>query len=344
VNREFTIAKVYTLDGNFSYDFNSTGTATTTFFSPSEDLWFEFGYTDGTKINRQINFGVLDDQNIGICAPYYQTFYQQRFVANSAKTIIVKNNVSNCYIIAGQLAYVYDTGYSITTYTIPKPYYLYTYSNGVKTYLALLDGGVPTAYNIDAIEFSRSTFNLNIGADTVAFYPLKSTQGLYDTNTLQIYYLAYKKINDSLKLEIYNGSTLLWTYTELTEPDELLVNFYWGGLDVNTDNVLELRITKTIDGVETSTSYYFTTMGASYQNTVSNAWAAIIAVIFFLFGITLVSVNKAFGIFGIIICVIALFFVNMASGAWWINLLAGAFIILIMYIILMTKQTGGQLT
>jgi len=344
INREFTIAKVYTLDGNYSYDFNATATSTATFFSPSEDLWFEFGYTDGTKINRQINFGVVDDQNIGICAPYYQTFYQQRFVANSAKTIIVKNNVSNCYIVAGTLAYVYDTGYSITTYTIPKPYYLYTYSNGVKSYLALLDGGVPTAYNIDAIEFSRSTFNLNIGTDTVAFYPLKSTEGIYDTNTLQIYYSAYQQTNDSLKLDIYNDSTLLWTYTETVEPNELLVNFYWGGMDINVDDVLELRVTKTIDGVSSTESYYFTTMGASYQNTVSNEWAAIIAVIFFLFGITLVSVNKAFGIFGIIICVIALYFVNMASGAWWINLLAGAFIILIMYIILMTKQTGGQLT
>jgi len=63
-----------------------------------------------------------------------------------------------------------------------------------------------------------------------------------------------------------------------------------------------------------------------------------------LFGITLVSVNRALGIFGIIVGVISLFFVNLASGAWWINLLAGAFIILIMYIILLTKQTGGQLT
>jgi len=342
LNREFTIVKVYTLDGNYSYDFNATVTSDVNFFSPEQDLWFEFGYTDGTKINRQINFSILEDQSIRVCAPFYQTFYQQRFVANSAKTIIVKNNVSDCYIIAGTLAYVYDTGYSITTYTIPKPYYLYTYSNGIKTYLALLDGGVPTAYNIDAIEFSRSTFTLAVGQDTVAFQPVLSTGGIYDTNTIQIYYSAYLQNNDNLKMQIYNGTTLLWEYTEHESPNEILVNYYWGTNDINADTVLELRLTKTVDGENTVISFYFNSMGTAYQNNVSNAWAAIVAVIFFLFGITLVRVNAVFGIFGIIVGIISLFLVSLATGAWWINLLAGAFIILILYIVLMTKQTGGS--
>jgi len=344
INQNFAAARVYTLDGNYSYDFNAEETSTATFFSPSEALWFEFGYDDGTKINRQIDFGVIEDQNIGICVPYYQTFYQQRFVANTAKTIILKNNVSDCYTVAGTLNYVYDTGYSLTTYTIPKPYYLYTYSNGVKSYLALIDGGVPTAYNIDAIEFSRSSFELAVGQDTVAFQPLKNSSGVYDTNTVQIYYSAYPQSNDSTKFDIYNGTTLLWTYTETETPNELFVSFYWGDEDLNADTVLELRVTKTVGEDSSSQSFYFNTMGNAYQNTVANEWAAIIAVIFFLFGITLVSVNRALGIFGIIVGVISLFFVNLASGAWWINLLAGAFIILIMYIILLTKQTGGQLT
>jgi hypothetical protein len=343
IGTDFNIARVYTFDGEYSFNFKDTNATTVNFFSPTEDLWFEFGYKDSsqTKLNRQINFGLIDDQNIGVCVPLFQTFYQQRFVANSSKSIVVKNNVSDCYSVSGTLQFAYDTGYSITTYFIPKPYYLYTFIDGVKTYLALIDGGVPTQYNIDAIIFSRTGFNIVAGVDTVGFMPLLNSQGVYDTNTVQIYYVSDKNDNTKLDLSIKKADgTIIWTYTETIEPNELLVNFYWGGLDVNLDEILTLVVTTTNPRGTQTSNYYFTLYGTGFQNTVSNEWAAIIAVLFFLFGITLVAYDKALGLFGIIMGIVALFFLSYASGAWWVSLLSAAFVIIIAYIFLISRKGG----
>lgn len=344
IGTDFNIVRVYTFDGNYSFNFKDANSTNVSFFSPTEDLWFEIGYKDTaqTKLNRQINFGLIPDSNVAICVPLFQTLYQQRFVANSAKSIVLQNNVSNCYTIAGTLQFAYDTGYSITTYTIPKPYYLYTFIEGVKTYLALLDGGVPTQYNIDAIIFSRQGFNIDIGQDTVGFLPLKNSLGIYDTNTVQIYYVSSGQDNTKLEMQIIKADgTNVWSYIENFEPNELLVNFYWGGLDINMDEILVLKVTTTKeDGSVTIKNYYFTLYGQGFQNDVSNEWAAIIAVLFFLFGITLVAYDKAIGFFGIVISIVALFFLSMASGAWWVNLLSAGFVIIIGYIFLLSRKGG----
>jgi hypothetical protein len=347
LNTNLKIARVYTPDGNFSYDFNSAGTSTINFFSPNNKLYFEFGYKDTleTKINRQIDFSIIPDNNIGICVPYFQTFYQQRFVANTAREMILQNNVSGCYVAASTLDYVYDTGYALTTYTIPKPYYLYIWVNGVKTFLALIDGSVATQYNLDAIAFSRTEFDITVGEDIVAFQPLINTvTGLYDTNTIIIYYKSYTQDNAQTSLTIKNDSNTIWDYIETDSPNELQVNFYWGGLGLTNEDVLELIIT-TIDssGESITKSYYFTTQGTYYPNEGANSWVVIVAVLFFLFGITLVAATRAFGIFGIIICIVSIAITAMASGAWWISLTQGVFLLCLIYIFMMGKTQAGEL-
>ena len=347
LNTNLNIARVYTPDGNYSFDFNSSVKSDVNFFSPSSSLYFEFGYKDTglTKISRQIDFGLIDDSNIGVCVPFYQTFYQQRFVANSPRQMVLQNNVSKCYVVVGTLDYVYDTGYSITTYTIPKPYYLYIWVNGVKTFLALIDGAVATQYNLDAIAFSRTAFDIVVGQDTVGFAPLINTvTNAYDTNTLQIYYKSFTEDNSQIDLTIKNGDSIIWNYVESTSPNELLINFYWGGLGISDQNVLELVVQTTDAGGSTTTkSYYFTVYGNYYPNEGANGWVVIIAGLFFLFGITLVAAGRAFGIFGVIICVICLAITGIASGAWWISLMQAIFLICLMYIIMMGKTTMGQL-
>jgi len=346
IGTEYNIARVYTPDGNYSFNFKDANTVSKNFFSNSKELYFEFGYKDTSQtiINRQIDFSLIQDSNIGLCVPLFQTFYQQRFVSNAPRAMVLQNNISSCYIIATTLSYVYDTGYSITTYTIPKPYFLYIWIDGVKTFLALIDGAVATQYNLDAIAFSRSAFDITVGQDTVGFAPLINTvTNKYDTNTIQIYYKSYLENNTQTNFNIKNGSTSVWNYTEYTSADEFLVNFYWGGLGINDQNVLELIITTTnTSGETTSKSYYFTTMGNYYPNEGANGWVVIVSTLFFLFGITLVASSRAFGIFGIIICLICLAITATASGAWWISLIQGIFLMCLIYIVMMGRNTAGN--
>ena len=346
ISTDFNIVRIYTPDGNYSFNAKNANSTTINFFSPIKELYFELGYKDTsqTSINRQIDFSLLNDLNIGVCVPLFQTFYQQRFVANSAREMVLQNNVSNCYVVASTLSYVYDTGYSITTYTIPKPYYLHIWIDSVKTFLALIDGSVATQYNLDAIAFSRTAFDIVVGQDTIGFAPLINTvTNQYDTNTLQIYYKSYTQDNTQTNFIIKNGSTTIWNYTEYSSADEFLVNFYWEGLGISDQNVLELIVTTTNSaGTTTSKSYYFTTYGNYYPNEGANGWVVIVASLFFLFGITLVAAGRAFGIFGIIICIICLAITAVASGAWWVSLIQAIFLMCLIYIVMMGRNTAGN--
>lgn len=342
-----TVAKVFSVDGNYTYDFLANNTTSVRFVGEETSFIFEFDYNDTaqTVITRPLNFAYIEDENIGVCTPYYQSFYQQRFVANTARATVLKSNVADCYSAAGELEYVYDTGYALTVYTIQKPYYLYIWIDGVKTFLALLDGGVAFQYNLDAIAFSRTQFDITVGQDTIGFAPLINTvTGIYDTNTILIYYKSYSEDNTQVTFTIKNGASTIWGTTETTSPNEAIINFYWGGLGITDQNVLELVVV-TLDASSNTTtkSYYFTIAGGSYQNFGTNEWVVIVAVLFFLFGITLVAANKAFGIFGIIIALIGMGILSWASGTWWVTFFQGIFLILIMYIFMMGKTVAGEL-
>jgi hypothetical protein len=341
LDSNFSIARVYTPDG--LYDFNLFTKTDVNFFSPSNTLFFEFGYKDtpATKISRQINFQYTG-ADANICTPYLQTFFQQRFVSNSSKIVILKNNVSQCYVFADQLKYVYDTGYSHTTYTILKPYYLYTYIDGLATYLALIDGGVSTQYNIDAIQFSRTAFDITVGVDTVAFEPLLNTiTNKYDTNTIQIYYKSWLQDNASTTLTVYNGTNQVFTITNTDSPNELLLNFYYGGLGITDENVLKLRVYSINSlGEVSDVDYYFTTNGANYKNKTDNSWAVIAGILFFIFGLTLVSVGRIFGFFGILVCIVSIALTAFGTNAWWISLIQASFFIILIFLVLSGKQTG----
>jgi len=70
------------------------------------------------------------------------------------KPIILYNDFADCYSLVSTTKFLYNTFKSNTAYTINKPYYLYTYSNGVKTFLALLDGSNNTEINLDVLAFN----------------------------------------------------------------------------------------------------------------------------------------------------------------------------------------------
>jgi hypothetical protein len=149
-------------------------------------LSFEITYNNSgtnTIIDRKIDFSLIPDTNVGICIPPLQDFYRQDFYAVGERQGYLYQPNSKCYVLAGTTQYLVDEGKQITTWTINKPYQLYTINNGVKTFLALINGAIENRYNLDAIAFNQQAVTIAIGQDTLAFEP-----GAVDSNTVEIYY------------------------------------------------------------------------------------------------------------------------------------------------------------
>jgi hypothetical protein len=345
LDSNFRKAIIYTFDGNYSYDFNFLKSTHTKYIGSGEALYLELGYKDTaqTTINRQFSSLYTEDYNIKVCAPFYQTFYQQIFSSSIGQSVTLYSDVSNCYVLAAQMNYANSGSYAIDTYTISKPYYLYTWSEGVKSFLALIQGGIASSYNIDAISFARTQFNVVTGQDTVVFAPLKNTvTGIFDTNIIQIYFKSWNQNYIRSVFTISNAGTNIWTYSDTNSPNEILINFNYTTYGVTDQNVLLLTVTGFYtDGTSNQKSYYFTNQGDAYQSKVNNAWAIIAAVLFFIFAFTMLSVDKAFGFIGILITIVALAILSVSSGAWYVYLMEGIMVIILFFLVLSGKQSGG---
>lgn len=340
-----TIARVYSIDGNFKYDFNASYVTSAYFVADTANLIFDFKYAAGggtTEITRFIDFTLLDDQNAGICVPLYQTFWLQRFTSNQPRYIILKNEVAHCYNLAASMLYVYQTGYQQATYTIIKPYYLYSWASGIKSYLGLVDGGQATEYNIDALLFARQAVNFAVGQDTIAFSPLVNpATGKADMNILQIAYKSFKGTNTKIVIEIYNGSTLLQTITDTNSPNQFYYNFNYGAYpDITDQNYLKLVLTATTPDETTSTTTYFNIAGATMAAKIDYVFAAVLSVILFIFGITITASSRTFGLWGILICLVAIALCAYSWQLWWVQLLIVVYTILLVFVVLIGKQSG----
>jgi len=337
-------ATVFTYDGNINY--NLLGAFPTYFVGSDQVLRFDFTYDDAaeTKISREIDFGLLDDQNANVCVAPFQTLYEQIFVSSGQRSVVVYNDFAKCYNLASSTKFAYENALMVKGYTIQKPYYLYTYSNDVKVLLALLDGSTASVMNLDTLVFNQNDYEIDIATDTVGISPkLNTVTGAYDTNTVTIYYKSLRGTNTTTNFKVYNEDTLLWNYTETAEPNEFLVEFYYGALDVNADDILKLVATTTIGGVDTSKEYYFYTDGSSYAGTLNPILAIIIAFVLMFVAITFVAYRYALGWFGILVGILAIGVLAMAPGYWYVRFAQAIILIIIIFIVLIFKnETAGM--
>lgn len=348
LNTNFYNLIAYTPDGNFRYDFNTSGTTQAYYISPASTMIFEITYRDTpprTIIKREINFSLLADTNVPICVPMYQALYPQRFISNQNRGIILKNNVAGCYDLAGYLTYAYDTGYSQLVYTIPKPYYLYSYDGNQLSLLALLDGTNTIATNLDTLLFARQAVNYTLGNDGVAFYPLiNPVTNLADLNTIQVYYKAFYNDNKSIQFQFsYDGNTI-FTFSDSNSSNAVVTNFDYSSISGLTDsNYLLLTITMTkIDGTIKTATYYFNIKGNFQTSSQDLGWIAILSLIFFIGGMTMVATRSFLGLYGVLICLVSIFLCTLALGSWWTWLLEVVYVLVLLFIFLTYKPNGVQ--
>lgn len=340
-------AQVETIDGNFVFDFNDAASVDTDFISPSEVLIFSFTYADvaQTEVDKEFDFSLVSDSNIPICVANFQQFYEQRFVSlSSGKELSLYNTQARCYSLVGTTHYIYDTGYMLNVFTINKPYVLNTIVGGVASQLALLNGSVASEHNLDAIIFRQEDFDIQVGLDTISFSPLfNSSTNLYDLNVMQVYYKSLDGNNESVDIKIYssNKSILYASSTIFENPDEFVFNWSWSDLNgVDDQNLFfaELTVNK-LDGEVVVFGQYFNIKGDSYSINGFESIAFILAIMFILFGLTLVKAGEAFGWFGVLMCFIGLAITAFAIPVWWISLLQGTIVMIMIYLLFVSGKS-----
>lgn len=348
INSYFKQVQVYSPDGNYTFDFNAPLASQAYFIGESNTLVFEIDYKDTaqTQITRTINFGLIGDTNVGVCVPVLQNFYLQQFLSNQNRDIVLKNNISHCYTMASSMEFIYDTGYVQNVYTIAKPYFLYNTVIGVESVLALIDGSQAQRYNLDTLLLARQDLDYVRSPDMIAFAPLfNPTTNKYDLNILQIYYESAYGNNQIVNVSIvYEGATLL-TYDNTTTPNEFIVNWHWSDHSLSDQNWVTIIFTITNNSGETTTLTYYVNPNGNYQQgaPINATWMAILSIMLFMLGMTIVSVDRFFGLFGAIFCLICLAMTAFAFPTWWTFMLTATYFIILLFIVVMgkpNKQAG----
>lgn len=344
IDNNFRIANVYSIDGNYSYNFKDHNTVNVTgVFSTINKLVFNYGYDDAdlTELNRFINVSMATDYNIRVCAPLIQTFYEQEFLSSQQKGLIVYNAASNCYNTMYYLHFAGQTSYSLMTTTIKMPYLVYTYLNNVRTTFADLDGGNSLSYNIDVILFTRNQATYSPSQDWVGVTPfINPLTNKADLNIMTIQYKSFDSNNTSTTLNIYNNSTLIYSYTESSTPNEFTLNWNYSTIPGLADiNTLKLVATANNPIGNKTTTIYFNIKGVVNKPMLVPELAAILSVLFFTFGITVASTGRTFGLFGILICLACIAMLGFTTWYWWIQLLMVAYAMVIIFILLVGKPT-----
>ena len=338
LNSWLTSALVYTYDGNFSFDFNGSGVTTKKFLSPGQQVRFDFAYKDSTVvINRDIDFSLITDTNIPVCLAPPQTFYIQTIYSASTKPIILYSDSTKCYNMVSNTKFALENGLMARAYTISKPYLLKTIINGVTTSLASLDGSLENTVNVDSLQFNQSALDIKIGNDAISL-----GKDLSDYNIIKFYYLNPNEDSTSTTFVIRNGGVVLFTITEDSTPNEFVAN--WNYLDANLDRntVLSMTVSKTIENVVESYTFYFTIEATYYQGVVNEWFALIVAFCLVLFGLTLVAYKHSFGWFGLIMLCAALLITALAPGYWYVRFFQGILLILIIFVgIVFKNETQG---
>jgi hypothetical protein len=361
IDNNFLILRVFSVDGNYVYNFKTNHIGDVNAVLPSGQLVFNYGYGDAslTQINRVINTTIENTNPMRICVPLFQQFYEQQFVSYTPQSITLYNYVANCYELQGQLNYLSSSNYGLTTYTTNKPFYLYSWVNGVKTFFSLIDGGVAQAYNLDIILLTRQPTIYSAIIDGLGVVPfINPITGNADLNVLRIEYRSADGNNTASTIQIYNGSTIVYTQTFSDSNSANAFNLNWNytaipgitsatffKIVVNATNPNGNKTTTRTVNVFGNAPQMDLTVGSTtfYGNMpiVLAVFALIISSLFFIFGISIASSGNTFGSFGILICLAATAICALAVEVWYVDLVIGFYLITIVFIMLVGKPKQG---
>lgn len=329
-------ARVYFDDNSSFYDFQVGNSSTINFTSIDiEKLRFELVYADGSIVTRYIDSTLIEDEELRVCANKEGiTHYEQLILSATEKRALLKNVFSNCYVAADYTRFAYQDAYILKAFTIASLYYLHANINGVTTYLASVDGSIPTYINLDTLEFQQTAYNLNILRDAL------SISETSDPDIIEIYYRNIADDNTKVDITItrMDTSTTVFTLTETATPNEWTLLFDKSTLtNVTNQTLFRIQLDKTTATGTSTIKRYFNFNGSS--GVLSSGFAFVIAVLITVFGLTFTVARLTFSYFGIITQLIAIAFISFATMTWYLLFLLGLDIIILVFIVvLMFKE------
>ena len=330
-----------------TFDFISQATNTVSIASLVDDTFrLDINQTNEVQFFKEFTLSVLsaDDNSINVCLATQQQIFEQVFVSSQATTgVILNHEITGCHALATYTNKAYQSNFAARAFTISDPYTLTFFDGNTKFVLSSLDGGSALEHNLQVLILNRVTYNIDIASDFLTISPVfNSITGENDSNKLKIAYLSLRNTNIALKLDVFLGSTIIWTHTETESPNDLAVIFDFTGLGLTDQNLLRL-VAESTTAQETNTkTIYFTISTIGYGSVLPPIIAAAIAIILLLFGITLVTTRFGFGWFGILIALMSIAILSLAPGVWWILYLQGILLIILAFISFMYKNESSK--
>ena len=293
---------------------------------------FEFTYDnagDPIIITRDFNVILLEDFNtIGVCANELTDFYEQLFVSAQIRPVTLKNIFADCYVLADYTDIVYSDNFTNTAFTIGMFYELTTEVDQASFILGNLDGSHATITNIDVLLLKLNPYNIGQNNEDVGIQ-------LFDENTIKIYYYNPDKDNVQVNFKIYDGSTQLYDYTELSTPNEVTILWDFSAITFD-NNMLKLVVTSEGDSGTYTITRYFTTKGET--GILDPVLAIFIGLILVIFAFTFVVSRAALGWFGIVATLIALGITSLATPVWYLTFFQVILVIALLFLFLVLKE------
>jgi hypothetical protein len=160
--------------------------------------------------------------------------------------------------------------------------------------------------------------------------------------TLKIYYVNLESDNEETVVKIFDGENLVFQHLENEEPNEITLYFDYSTLSLNEEMLkLQLELTK-VDGTSSTITKYVSTAGR--VGLIQSEVAAILSIIFVIFGFTLTSSKTTFNYFGMIVLVIALGITVLAVPVWYITFMQVIIGILLIITIFIYKKENTMIT
>ena len=247
----------------------------------------------------------LVETDVPVCVAPPQTFYEIIIYSSISKPVAVMNNYAQCYALADYTQYAYQDALNEKIYSIKSIYYLYTYEDGQKVFLASIDGGSAYEIALDVLESQQQQYTFSLATDVVTVQKTTNT-------TLKIYYNNVKEDNTKVIIDITDDNNQnVFSHTETSDPNEFTIYFDYSTLNIS--DLLTLTITKYKESgsIETTTRLFNKAGGVGFIN--PNV-AILFAVISIIFALTIVAIQYAFGWFGVLAGLVALGFTTLAPS------------------------------
>lgn len=329
-----SVAKVYFDDNRSSFDFIAQNTNQTNFTSTTTDkLRFELGLYSGSSITRYVDVSLGEGNDLRVCANTDDvTHYEQIIISANENPVSLKNVFSNCVIAEDYTRFAYQNSKILKAYTINSLYYLYTFDDGQKVYLASMDGSISTYYNLDVLIFNSQGYNLQIGGDVLTFDKANDILTIFYKN------IDNTSVSTTVTITNVNDSSTVFTSTETTDPNEFYMIFDYSTLGYSELDLFKIEVVSTLEDGSTSTVVkYFNTQGQS--GIISNGLAFAIALLLTIFGLSFPAVRLALGWFGAIIQLLSIAVLSFAVGGTYITIMMVINVIIAVFImILLTTQ------